>query len=199
MITIKVSKSDAAQLLEEQVVAGGELLQTAAAVSDRSGFDNWRRDQKRWLDVTKDVLRHIYGGDAEAQSFDEAATHRSFIAGGDWPDWLKDYSNDVRNGINKLEALKSTLRFATPPPSFIERFSGAASAAHPGAAVQPSTTWASQQRVVFLVHGRDVAIRETVARFLEKAGTEKVVILHEQANRGQTLIEKFEKHAATAA
>jgi predicted nucleotide-binding protein len=32
---------------------------------------------------------------------------------------------------------------------------------------------------------------------LEKAGRE-VVILHEQANKGRTLIEKFEQHAATA-
>jgi predicted nucleotide-binding protein len=50
---------------------------------------------------------------------------------------------------------------------------------------------------VFIVHGRDEAVRESVARVLEKAGRQ-VVILHEQANRGRTLIEKFEQHAAEA-
>jgi predicted nucleotide-binding protein len=50
---------------------------------------------------------------------------------------------------------------------------------------------------VFIVHGRDEAVWESVARVLEKAGRQ-VVILHEQANRGRTLIEKFEQHAAEA-
>lgn len=47
---------------------------------------------------------------------------------------------------------------------------------------------------VFLVHGHDVAAKESVARFLEKLSLTPV-ILHEQANEGQTVIEKFESHA----
>jgi hypothetical protein len=43
---------------------------------------------------------------------------------------------------------------------------------------------------VFVVHGHDVAARESVARFLEKIGID-VVILHEQANQGRTIIEKI--------
>lgn len=47
---------------------------------------------------------------------------------------------------------------------------------------------------VFLVHGHDEAVRETVARFLEKLGLQ-VIILHEQANGGRTIIEKIEHHS----
>ncbi|WP_171016540.1 TIR domain-containing protein [Pseudomonas sp. D(2018)] len=47
---------------------------------------------------------------------------------------------------------------------------------------------------VFLVHGHDDAVRETVARFLEKLGLQ-VIILHEQANGGRTIIEKIEHHS----
>ena len=43
---------------------------------------------------------------------------------------------------------------------------------------------------VFVVHGRDEATRETVARFLEKLKLD-AIILHEQPNRGRTIIEKF--------
>ena len=50
---------------------------------------------------------------------------------------------------------------------------------------------------VFVIHSRDEAVRETVARFLEKLGLEPV-ILHEQANKGRTIIEKFEDHAGVA-
>jgi len=42
---------------------------------------------------------------------------------------------------------------------------------------------------VFIVHGHDDGSRETAARFLERIGFE-AVILHEQANRGRTVIEK---------
>jgi predicted nucleotide-binding protein len=47
---------------------------------------------------------------------------------------------------------------------------------------------------VFLVHGRDEAVKFAVARFLEKLGLEPV-ILHEQPNKGQTVIEKFEANS----
>ena len=52
---------------------------------------------------------------------------------------------------------------------------------------------ASSSRV-FLVHGHDEAVRETVARFLEKLGLQ-VIILHEQANSGRTIIEKIEHNS----
>lgn len=50
-------------------------------------------------------------------------------------------------------------------------------------------------RKVFVVHGQDTGAREAVARFLERTGFEPIV-LHEQANQGRTIIEKFEEHSA---
>ena len=47
------------------------------------------------------------------------------------------------------------------------------------------------------MHGHDDEAKVTVARFLENLGI-KATILHEQANRGQTIPEKFEEHAADA-
>jgi predicted nucleotide-binding protein len=47
---------------------------------------------------------------------------------------------------------------------------------------------------VFIVHGHAGAPREAVARFLGRLDLEPV-ILHEQANQGKTIIEKFETHA----
>jgi predicted nucleotide-binding protein len=43
---------------------------------------------------------------------------------------------------------------------------------------------------VFIVHGHDEALRETVARFIGSIGFEPI-ILHEQANRGMTIPEKL--------
>lgn len=44
---------------------------------------------------------------------------------------------------------------------------------------------------IFIVHGHDTGARESIARFIERLGID-VVILHEQANRGGTIIEKIE-------
>jgi predicted nucleotide-binding protein len=51
----------------------------------------------------------------------------------------------------------------------------------------------SRSRKVFIVHGHDDGARETVARFLERVGFE-AIILHEQANKGRTIIEKVVAH-----
>jgi len=47
---------------------------------------------------------------------------------------------------------------------------------------------------VFVVHGHDRGMKETVARFLAKLGLNPI-ILHEQPDHGRTVIEKFEEHA----
>lgn len=52
----------------------------------------------------------------------------------------------------------------------------------------------SDSRKIFVVHGHDHGTKETVARFLGKIDLEPV-ILHEQADQGRTVLEKFEAHA----
>ncbi len=49
-------------------------------------------------------------------------------------------------------------------------------------------------RKVFIVHGHDNEAKETAARFIERLGLQPV-ILHEQANTGRTIIEKFETYS----
>lgn len=51
----------------------------------------------------------------------------------------------------------------------------------------------TNSKKIFIVHGHDEGARESVARFLERIGFEPI-ILHEQANRGRTVIEKVEAH-----
>jgi predicted nucleotide-binding protein len=53
---------------------------------------------------------------------------------------------------------------------------------------------AIDSRKIFIVHGHDNELKETVARFLEKMDLIPI-ILHEQASASQTIIEKFEKYS----
>jgi hypothetical protein len=47
---------------------------------------------------------------------------------------------------------------------------------------------------VFIVHGRNDALKNAVAHLISRLGLEPV-ILHEQANKGRTIIEKFLDHS----
>ncbi len=102
--------------------------------------------------------------------------------------------SEIRQGVDKrrkraiallqgeVDALKESISFAAP----------AASGAPPSVKAAPS---ASDE--VFIVHGRDSPAKVEVARLIERAGL-KAVILHEQANQGRTIIEKFEAHGGAA-
>jgi predicted nucleotide-binding protein len=51
--------------------------------------------------------------------------------------------------------------------------------------------------IIFVVHGHDEPAKIEVARLIERAGL-NAVILHEQPNSGRTIIEKFEHHGGAA-
>ena len=51
---------------------------------------------------------------------------------------------------------------------------------------------------VFIVHGHDNALKQEVARIIEKQGLE-AIILSEQANGGKTIIEKIEENSEVGA
>jgi Predicted nucleotide-binding protein containing TIR-like domain len=95
-------------------------------------------------------------------------------------DWDQHIRLSIRSLVYDWEQAHTALPTAIPSPP--ELFN--------------SESYASQgqSRKVFLVHGHAEEPKQAVAAFLRSLGLE-VVILHEQANRGLTIIEKFEKHS----
>jgi predicted nucleotide-binding protein len=83
----------------------------------------------------------------------------------------------VQQAIAILEAAKVEVEVAEPKPT-----------------VDDPTV----RKTVFVVHGRDEACKHETARFLARLTGHEPMILHEQANEGRTIIEKFEDHAADA-
>ena len=58
----------------------------------------------------------------------------------------------------------------------------------------PKTSALSTHEKIFIVHGHDGELKQSVARIIEKQGIE-AIILSEQANKGRTIIEKFEDYS----
>lgn len=61
----------------------------------------------------------------------------------------------------------------------------------PAASSKSSKETPTKANSVFIVHGHDEALKVKAARFVERLGI-NAIILHEQASRGQTIIEKIE-------
>lgn len=51
---------------------------------------------------------------------------------------------------------------------------------------------------IFVVHGHDDARKYELMRLLDRTVENDAIVLHEQANSGATILEKFERHAETA-
>lgn len=130
------------------------------------------------------TVREIFGD--RSHEFEE---HRNFTISQankivrDPSYYQREFESGISGAVTKLQGLirhlEETREFLPAPPS-----SNAA----------PTPMSAPVGRKVFVVHGRDEAAKETVARFLEKLKLE-AIILHEQANRGQTVIEKLETNS----
>jgi predicted nucleotide-binding protein len=140
-----------------------------------------------WAAVAHQNLKGAFGEESsQAQEFD-AIIRGTYpigimVSGGGYHD-NTDYDQVRSRALNRalplLDACIENLKIlypASPPPP-----------------VSPSRT----SREVFIVHGHDETLKLEAARFVEGLGL-KVVILSEQANKGRTVIEKFEAHAGSA-
>jgi hypothetical protein len=109
-------------------------------------------------------------------------------------DGRRTLPENIRSGVErgKQQAI-ALLRAEADSIRESLKYSPDASIAHTsGDAVAPATN-----KQVFIVHGRDDAAKTQVSQVIERAGLVPVV-LHEQANEGKTIIEKFEKHGAVS-
>jgi predicted nucleotide-binding protein len=147
-------------------------LDRGEAVPNQSINEN--DDAKRWYEFTAELLRQI------------SSTHElrdEFTGRG-------GFDSDITTGryLKKLRSIHERLELLPAPEP-----SGAGTSNRAGARRSPKPS----SRRIFVVHGHDDGVKETVARFLAKLELVPV-ILHEQPNRGRTVIEKFEEHSDVA-
>lgn len=100
-----------------------------------------------------------------------------------WPEpTSSEYYDYWVNGYSKFEKLMTTI---------LEELKIDQTAIDTTARKEPGGSYSNK---VFIVHGHDVEMKEAVARILERLELEPI-ILHEQPNKGRTIIEKFTDHS----
>lgn len=187
---LQTSRSQMDQELEVQIAQGQELLeQTKAAGSQAATAPRWppsegsypglRDKYYSWNDYNEQLLRSRF---TTGKLADEYRGMLIPFGGGDTErEKLADLADDFNHKIRKLESIRQRLGLF----GSVEISATRGDSATPGIGNK-----------VFIVHGHDGDIKQQVATFIEKITGDRPIVLHEKADSGRTVIEKFEGHAS---
>jgi predicted nucleotide-binding protein len=140
-----------------------------------------KEEHARWVTTTKHWLEQSLGQSSPKIHTVMNAGHHAIIPSGATAAWWDKYlRQQLEAQRNELQAVIGILEAEV-----------SMSVEEPGSS-QP--TKGRTPNSVFIVHGHSQAALQAAARFVNKLGLREI-ILHEQANEGRTIIEKFEDHS----
>jgi predicted nucleotide-binding protein len=158
-------------LLRRQIKKGEELLKGGSIAES---------DYNAWQTLSNEVVVKAFGRNTDKHySYAAAGPGAVVIVNQQSPAW---YENRRRNRLTaKVEKLAAFV-------SVLELEIEVATPIQPANLIPLSS--APHNSDIFIVHGHDVHSRDEVSKFLEKLRL-RPIILHEQPNKGRTIIEKF--------
>ena len=178
---LRVSREEAREKITAQRIKGNQILLSLTSAPKvlptfKATFEKAKSDQGKWATFTVDLLKTLFIDMQIGKEFGDA--DRMPYTG---------YQYDIEHFVTWMNTRIDRL------DSILERLDLFPSVGVPNKAVQSQETNPSTKEI-FLVHGHDEGTMHEVARFLEKIGLTPI-ILHEQADKGRTIIEKFEDHS----
>jgi hypothetical protein len=159
------------ELIKRQIEAGKALISQSF---DSATYESWEN-------VTKSYLEKAFGTNhPNATTLIEYGKFGFFPSNKSAQWWASWRAQNLQGQLILLEG-------------FIDVLTTEAELNEPllAASITPDRT---VSRKIFLVHGHDTALQQTVARFLEKLELE-VIILDEQPSQGRTIFQKFSDHS----
>ncbi|WP_343584559.1 nucleotide-binding protein [Flavobacterium sp.] len=168
-----------------------EIFEKGKELRDRSitnvpELEKNQKDYYSWDDYNSEYLKQVFNNENNQYKRDYDNTNKFyglFSSGNDSPNQkLKELKDKISSKltflerlIEKVDLLKSNIEENQP-------------------AVGLSKTVDSSNTNIFIVHGHNIAVQQSVARTLEKLGLNPI-ILNERPNAGSTIIEKFESNS----
>lgn len=128
-------------------------------------------------------------GSLERNRYADAASIGWSVWLGDEPPYAKRVEQLTKSRQTSIHLLEAAIELLNDRKA--EALSSASHASRPKA----TTPALGKSDKVFVVHGHDDGTKEAVARFISRLGLEPI-ILHEQPNKGRTVIEKFRDEAS---
>lgn len=124
----------------------------------------------------------------------ESIEYRRFKEAATLAEWPLNFMNETphtRKVQGVAQARTQAIQLLTAAINLLDERMADAGSTTTSPAVPPIAA----SRRIFVVHGHDNEPKEAVARYLESLGLNPV-ILHEQPNKGRTIIQKFQEEAA---
>lgn len=154
-------------------------------IQSGEGLEAVRAAYKRWDDYNSEFLRRAFTTSEYAEEYNWYGVGVIAMRQQSLGEQAAELSKRIVQKRDRLISLVERLDLIDEQPGL--------SPQAVAELVSPKLASAETNKV-FLVHGQDDAAKAIVARFISGCGLEPI-ILHEQANGGQTIIEKFERQA----
>ncbi|HEX8620862.1 MAG TPA: nucleotide-binding protein [Allosphingosinicella sp.] len=181
---LRAPRPAAKQQIESRIEIGKGLL--GAQIASAGALKEARAAYYSWSEYNTDLLRRLF---STSEYADEYSSYIGFgiIGQTSLSEDIAEHFDDIKLKLRRLSSILERLDLVD------EDSSVAAQRARP-ALSQPRPRSGAETRKIFVVHGRDEEMKQTVARLLARLDFEPV-ILSEQPNGGRTIIEKFEQEA----
>jgi predicted nucleotide-binding protein len=173
-----VPRAGAAQRIKAQIEKGHEIRNLV--INSEGDFERARAERSKWSQYNTELLTRLFDNQSIALEYNRVGL-RALVINPSFAQRVKDLNECIDNSINQLESILDRLELIPELGELQE----------PSIALNKSVSLGND---IFIVHGRDGAAKESVARFIEKLDLHPV-ILHEQPNAGRTIIEKFEDYS----
>lgn len=171
--------------LEQRIAMGQELF--SKQITTIPQLEQLKKDYNSWDDFNQELLRRSFNN-LQNEYFYE---YRNCTNGIGLNDILS--RRDTSSGEYKLNHEKQTINASI---TNLERLLDKLSLIDEYDNIQSFSTKARTfTNKCFIIHGHSEVIKFEVARFVENDLLKRTVILHEQANTGRTIIEKFEAYS----
>lgn len=179
MPNLTMPRAEAEKQLNIRIEMGQKLVDRT--INSKQDLEIAEADYYKWNDFNKDLLMGMF--DSPELSSKYASIYGIvFVSYPTLPQQAEEHKKDIKLKLTRLESIKERL------PLYNESM---------GISKIIEEQTISQSVTTFLVHGRDEASKQAVARFLEKLELD-VRILHELPSEGMTVIEKIEHYSPVA-
>lgn len=178
-----VGKDYFKEKVNERIQAGDEIYNRQ--IQTRPELEEATQNYYDWDDYNSELLKQSFNNEHNEykKDYDGVNSFYGFLGGRQQRNELQEFKEKLNNKLTNLRQLvaKIDLMKSEVPAQTVTV------ATKKGNSSEASTD-------IFIVHGHNNEVKINVARTLEKLGLNPI-ILHEQANAGKTIIEKFEEHS----
>ena len=181
-IALAVPREEAKTRLADRIEKGHELSQVQ--INSPESFEAAKHDYQKWSAFNTELLKQLFTTDALSKEYAFWGIAVMSMGRESLGQMIAKHQEDLTDKLQRLDSIVGRLDLYPMSPALL--------AAATLTNERPEPT--AQSKRVFVVHGRDELSKTSLEVLLHEIGLEPIV-LHRQADEGQTIIEKFERHA----